>query len=172
MYRGYRSYCYLFLKSWGWHTGFVCKKFSAKKKTDRPPVKNWAMLVEAETFFCLAQEGYFRNAPINCKPHPTPRETMAELTASLCPEVGNLTTRWVTGVGHIDRRQSALWSPRVQGGAVWPFRLSPGGDLGYIWPPPWSNPHHLPGVTLGHAIDRCITFTKSRYSWCQLWKSA
>ena len=30
------------------------KKFQQKKKTDRPPVKIWAMLVEAETFFCLA----------------------------------------------------------------------------------------------------------------------
>ena len=53
--------------------------------------------------------------------------------------------RWVTRVGHIDRRQSALWSPRVKGEAIWPFRLSPDGDLGYIWPPPWSKPHHLPG---------------------------
>ena len=34
-------------------------------------------------------------APINCKP-PPPRETMGDLTASLCPGVGNLTTRWVT----------------------------------------------------------------------------
>ena len=55
--RGYRyqSYCSLHLKSIGWHTGFACKNFSAKKKKpDRPPVKIWAMLVEAETFFCLA----------------------------------------------------------------------------------------------------------------------
>ena len=89
-------------------------------------------------------------APINCKPRGThPRENMGDLTASLYPEVGNLTMRWVTGVGHIDRRQSALWSPRVSGGAVWRFRLSPDGDLGYIWPPPWSNPHHLPGVLWG-----------------------
>ena len=50
----YQSYCYLLLKSRGWHTGFACKQISAKKKTDRPPVKIWAMLVEAETFFCLA----------------------------------------------------------------------------------------------------------------------
>ena len=44
----------MLLKRRGWHTGFACKKFSANKKTDRPPVKIWAMLVEAETFFCLA----------------------------------------------------------------------------------------------------------------------
>ena len=33
----YQSYCSLLLKSRGWHTGFACKKFSAKKKpTARP----------------------------------------------------------------------------------------------------------------------------------------
>ena len=48
-------------------------------------------------------------------PPPPPKETTGDLTVSLCPGVGNLTTGWVTGVGHIDRRQSALWSPRVQG---------------------------------------------------------
>ena len=56
---GTTSYCSLLLKSRGRHTGFACKKFSAKKKkTDRPPVKIWAMLVEAETFFCLALEWF------------------------------------------------------------------------------------------------------------------
>ena len=96
-------------------------------------------------------------------PPPPPLETMGDLTASLCPGMGNLTTRWVTGVGHIDRRQSALWSPRVQGGVVWPFRLSPGGELGYIWPPTLVKSPPTPGGggggggTLGHAIDRCIT---------------
>ena len=29
-----------------------------QKKTDRPPVKTWAMLVEAETFFCLALQNF------------------------------------------------------------------------------------------------------------------
>ena len=101
---------------------------------------------------------------LQAPPPPPPPETTGDLTASLWPRVGNLTTRWVSGVGHIDRRQSALRSPRVQGGVIWPFRLSPGGDLGSIWPPHWSNPHHLPGGgggTLGHAIDRCISHNGS-----------
>ena len=51
---GYQTYCSLFLKSRGWHTGFVCKKCSAKNKTNNPPVNIWAMLVEAETLFSLA----------------------------------------------------------------------------------------------------------------------
>ena len=75
---------------------------------------------------------------------PPPLEAMGDLTASLCPGAGNFTMRWVPGVGHIDRRQSVLWSScaplpdsmdRVvsrtgcclpQGGAVWPFPQSPG----------------------------------------------
>ena len=115
-----------------------------------------------EAWSCEINDGVLFNPVIIHLSIASPPETTGDLTASLCPGVGNLTTRWVTGVGHIDRRQSALWSPRVQGGAIWPFRVSPGGDLGYIWPPPWSNPHHLPGGgggggTLGHAIDRCIS---------------
>ena len=49
----YQSYCFLLLKSKGWHTDLRVKMFN-KKKTDRPPVKIWAMLVKAETFFCFA----------------------------------------------------------------------------------------------------------------------
>ena len=56
---------------------------------------------------------YQLQAPGYPPPPPPPGETMGDLTASLCPGVWNLTTRLVTGVGHIDRRQSALWSPQT-----------------------------------------------------------
>ena len=61
---------------------------------------------------CQARITVIIFAPINCKtrvpPPPPPPETTGDLTASLYPRVGNLTTRWVTGVGHIDLHQAAL----------------------------------------------------------------
>ena len=105
---------------------------------------------------------------------------LGDLTASLYPGVGNLTTRRVTGVGHIDRRQSALLSSRVPltnsmdqvaqthrtfpaptDGAVWLFRLSPSGVLGYIWPHPGQIPT-ISRESPGHAIDRCIIVEKQQ----------
>ena len=68
------------------------------------------------------------------------------------------------GAGHIDRRQSALWSPHVRGGAVWPFCLSPGGDLGYIWP----HPGQIPTISRGRgeyrgacnsSVHNCYNYT-------------
>ena len=41
--------------SWRWHAQLVYKTFSAKNKTDQPPIKNSTMLVEAETILSLAR---------------------------------------------------------------------------------------------------------------------
>ena len=81
-------------------------------------------------------------AHINCKPpppHPHPRNHGGFDRFAL-PEGGEFDYKVAYTGGHIDRCQSALWSPHVKGGAIWPFRLSPGGDLGYIWPHPGQFP--------------------------------
>ena len=105
-----------------------------------------------------------------CKSPPPPPPHMGDHGgfASLCP-----------GVGHLDHRQSRLWSacvpladsmnPVVQtyrtfpavSGAVWPFPLSLVWGFRMDLTPPYSNPHNLPaggGRRLGHAFVRCITF--------------
>ena len=85
-------------------------------------------------------------------PPPTPGRTWGIWPPRFIynyPGVGNLTTRWVTGVGHIDQRQSALWSPRVSGGAV--SSVSGWGLKIHLTPPP---PHHHHGRGQIHTNSR------------------
>ena len=80
-----------------------------------------------ETILRLAQERFFepckplqdwvnvllKNLPIASPRVPHTPRRLRGIGPLYLPGVGNLTTRWVTLVGRIDRRQSVLWSSRV-----------------------------------------------------------
>ena len=68
------------------------------------------------------------------------------------PGVGNLTTGWGIWPWGGLRRRGTLTDASVhcflrvyRVGLFDHFVCPQGGDLRYIWPPAWSNPHHLPG---------------------------
>ena len=54
-----QSCCSLLLKSRDWHTGFACKKISAKKKTDRPARKHLSHVSRSRDLFLFGLVFFF-----------------------------------------------------------------------------------------------------------------
>ena len=106
-------------------------------------------------------------APINCMPHstppppPLPGETMGIWPLRFAWECGIWPRGGLRGWGTLTDASLPCDLRVYRVGLFDHFVCHRGGDLGYIWPPPWSNPHHLPGGggggggTVGHAMDRC-----------------
>ena len=92
---------------------YICTFFQCS--ADRPFVPNPDVIASMKengcSFFTIAPNSTIGKLVMHLSissPGYPPRETMGEMTASLHPGVWNLTTRWVTGVGHIDQCQFAL----------------------------------------------------------------